>query len=148
MTFQAAFYKGTRPGFQGLYSRGVRLVDGGPYSHCELIFSDGLSASASFTDGGVRFKRIEYAPDRWDIVTLPAHLEYQARRWFEWHQGDRYDLQGNFKFLAWFLPEDLNAYFCSEAIAAALSIDEPYRLGPNGLAVLVRYLHGMTLQPA
>src|SRR3546814_7608950 len=40
----------------GIYSRVTRLVDGGPYSHCELVFSDGLSASASFIDGGVRFK--------------------------------------------------------------------------------------------
>ena len=51
---KAAFYKGTRPGLQGIYSRAVRAIDRGPYSHCELVFSDGLSASASYIDGGVR----------------------------------------------------------------------------------------------
>ena len=52
---RTAFYKGTRPGWQGIYSRAVRVIDRGPYSHCELVFSDGLSASASYIDGGVRF---------------------------------------------------------------------------------------------
>lgn len=139
MTFQAAFYKGTRPGLQGLYSRAVRLVDGGPYSHCELVFSDGLSASASYIDGGVRFKHIEYDARRWDFIALPPHIEYMARRWFEWHEGDRYDLTGNIRFLAWFVPEDPNGWFCSEAIAAAMGMPEPHRLGPNGLAAVARF---------
>ena len=51
MSFQLALYKHTRPGLQGVYSRLVRLVDRGPYSHCELVFSNGLSASSSFIDG-------------------------------------------------------------------------------------------------
>ncbi len=79
---QAAFYKATRPGLQGIYSRAVRWIDRGPYSHAELVFSDGLSASASWMDGGVRFKRIDYDPERWDFVTLPDSLEPQARAWF------------------------------------------------------------------
>lgn len=44
---KAAFYKATRPGLQGIYSRAVRWIDRGPYSHSEPVFSDGLSASAS-----------------------------------------------------------------------------------------------------
>ena len=55
---KAAFYKATRPGWQGIYSRAVRWIDRGPYSHAELVFSDGLSASASYIDGGVRLKRM------------------------------------------------------------------------------------------
>jgi hypothetical protein len=30
---RAAFYKGTRPGAQGIYSRALRIIDRGPYSH-------------------------------------------------------------------------------------------------------------------
>ena len=67
---QVAFYKGTRSGIAGIYSRGVRFITKGKYSHCELIFSDGMSASASFMDGGVRFKRIEYDPAHWDIIDV------------------------------------------------------------------------------
>lgn len=68
---QAAFYKATRPGWQGIYSRAVRVIDRGPYSHCELVFSDGMSGSASYIDGGVRLKRIDYDPAHWDFVELP-----------------------------------------------------------------------------
>ena len=76
---KAAFYKATRPGLQGLYSRAARAVDRGPYSHCELVFSDGLSGSASYIDGGVRLKRIDFDPEHWDFIELPAHLEPAAR---------------------------------------------------------------------
>ena len=54
MTFSAAFYQGTRPGLPGLYNRLVRWLDRGEFSHCELVFGDGMSASASFMDHGVR----------------------------------------------------------------------------------------------
>lgn len=43
----AAFYKSTRPGWTGLYNRIIRWWERGDYSHCELIFSDGLAASSS-----------------------------------------------------------------------------------------------------
>jgi len=87
MGFRAAFYRGTRPGVAGVYSRGVRLVDRGPYSHCELIFSDGMAASASWMDGGVRFKRIDFDPEHWDFIDIPQEKEALARQWFEKHKG-------------------------------------------------------------
>ena len=82
---RAAFYRGTRPGLQGIYSRLVRWIDRGAYSHCELIFSDGMSGSASYIDGGVRLKRIDYDTDHWDVIDLPAdsNAERYAREWFE-----------------------------------------------------------------
>ncbi len=135
---QAAFYKATRPGLQGIYSRAVRWIDRGPYSHSELVFSDGLSASASWMDGGVRFKRIDYDPERWDFVTLPDSLEPQARAWFAEHDGRSYDLIGNLSFLFPLIPHSKRKWFCSEAIAAALGWAEPWRFGPNGLSALLR----------
>ena len=134
---KAAFYKGTRPGWQGIYSRGVRFIDRGPYSHAELVFSDGLSASDSWMDGGVRFKRIDYDPEHWDFVQLPQHLEAQAREWFDEHEGDPYDLMGNVRFILPFLPDSEKGSFCSEAVAAALGFREPWRFGPNGLAAVL-----------
>lgn len=135
---QAVFYKATRPGAQGLYSRAVRLVDRGPYSHCELLFSDGLSASASYADGGVRFKPIAYSAEHWDFVELPDRLEAPARSWFTQHNGEPYDLLGNLRFIFWMVREAPTGYFCSEAVAAALGIKEPWRLGPNGLAAILK----------
>jgi hypothetical protein len=137
MTFRAAFYKGTRPGLAGLYNRLIRWWDNGKYSHCELIFSDGQAASASFLDGGVRFKQIDFDPARWDFVNLQANLEDEARQWFTKHEGSGYDLVGNLRFALDFLPDNKNKWFCSEALAAAIGIFEPWRLGPNGLAAVL-----------
>ena len=136
---KAAFYKGTRPGLQGLYSRAVRWIDRGAYSHCELVFSDGLSASASYIDKGVRFKEIDYDPAHWDVIDLPAdsRLEQYARSWFEFNDGAPYDLMGNVRFVLPWLSDSERGGFCSEAMAAALKLREPWRLGPNGLAAVL-----------
>lgn len=143
---RAAFYKGTRPGLQGIYSRLVRWVDRGPYSHCELVFSDGLSGSASWTDGGVRTKRIEYDPARWDFIELPDHLEADARLWFCKHDGQGYDLLGNLRFVCCMVRESQKDWFCNEALLAALGHLEPWRHGPNGTAALLRTMYPQ--QPA
>ena len=134
---KAAFYKATRPGLQGIYSRAVRWIDRGPYSHCELVFSDGLSGSASYIDGGVRFKRIDYDPTHWDFVELPDAAESFAREWFSANDGAPYDLMGNVRFVLPWLADSDKGWFCSEAMAAALKLKEPWRFGPNGLAALL-----------
>lgn len=134
---RAAFYKATRPGWQGIYSRAVRWVDRGPYSHCELVFSDGLSGSASYIDGGVRLKQIDYDPAHWDFIELPDGMEPYARDWFERNEGAPYDLLGNVRFVLPWLADSEHGWFCSEAEAAALRLREPWRLGPNGLAAVL-----------
>ena len=140
---KAAFYKGTRPGLQGLYSRAVRWIDRGAFSHCELIFSDGLSASASYIDGGVRFKAIDYSqhPEHWDFFDLPDELEDYARDWFERNAGAPYDLLGNVRFVLPWVRDSETGWFCSEALGAALRWREPWRYGPNGAAALVRTMY-------
>lgn len=142
MSFRIAFYKGTRPGVAGLYNRLGRLLDHGPYSHCELIFSDGMSGSASFMDGGVRIKYIGYSSvDCWDFVDLPAQYEADARKWFEQHHGAAYDLMGNVNALLGFVPHSSDKWFCSESIAEALGLNEGWRYKPNGLAAVLKELN-------
>lgn len=136
--FQAAFYKGTRPGLAGIYNRAVRWVDNGPHSHCELIFSDGIAASSSWADGGVRFKQIYFDPARWDFIDLPPEKEASARQWFIEHEGEPYDLRGNLRFLVGVVRESGKGKFCSEATMASLGFSEPWRYGPNGSAVILR----------
>lgn len=131
---RAAFYKGTRPGIQGLYSRAVRLWTKSLYSHCELIFSEGMAASSSYLDGGVRFKPIEFDPEHWDFVDLPPHLERAAWAWFFAHQGQGYDLIGNVHFIVGPVGDAKNLWFCSESIAAALGLPDPWRYDPGTLA--------------
>lgn len=132
-----AFYKATRPGLAGLYNRAVRSIDGGPYSHAELMFSDGVCASSSWMDGGVRFKVFEPSADKWDIVDLADHFdERQARGWFEQHAGARYDLAGNLKFIWHWWPASKSRWFCTSAIAAALALPpakKPWWYGPRKL---------------
>lgn len=138
----AAFYKSTRPGWAGWYNRLVRWWERGKYSHVELIFSDGLAASSSYMDGGVRFKRIDFHPEHWDFIELPAYLEPLARNWFEANAGKRYDLLGNVRFLADFMQDDRSKWFCSEALAESIGMPESWRYGPNGLAAVLGFVYG------
>jgi hypothetical protein len=143
---RAAFYKATPPGVRGLYNRGIQAWTDSPYSHVELIFSDGLAASSSFMDHGVRFKYIDFAPERWDFVPLPGFEERDARAWFEEHRGEGYDLLGNGHFVFAPITGNSERWFCSEACAAALGLPEPWRYDPATLfSVLSRFSN---LQPA
>ena len=133
-----AFYKGTRPGIHGIYNRGVRGVTHGPHSHCELIFNNGESASSSFADGGVRFKRISYSTlSNWDFVHIPDSLEANARKWFEDHEGEGYDLLGNVHFLIPLVRDSKNKSCCSEALSASLGIRDAWRFNPNDLYAIL-----------
>lgn len=117
----------------------TRWWDDGPYSHVELVFSDGTSASSSLSDGGVRFKQISY-DSGWDFYTVPDSFasEEFARTWFQTHNGCKYDILGNFGFVLRRGTQGKREWFCSEAIAASLGISDPWRLTPNGLAAVVK----------
>jgi hypothetical protein len=143
--FRAAFYKGTRPGVAGIYNWAVRKWTKSPYSHVELIFSDGMPGSASFADGGVRLKAIEFDAAHWDFIDLPDHMEPAARAWFEAHAGAKYDLLGNLQFILTPFGQDQRRWFCSEACAAALGLPEPWRYDPPTLASAFTLI---SIQPA
>lgn len=138
---RAAFYKGTHSGAAGLYNRLVRWWCSGPYSHVELVFSDGMAASASYMDGGVRFKQIDFDPAKWDFVDLPDHLESPARQWFKDHEGAPYDLLGNLGFLWRPIRGDKDAFFCDEAFLAAIGVHEPWRFDPCGAYAIALLLN-------
>jgi len=131
MTFRAAFYKGTRPGLAGVYNRLVRWWTRSSHSHMELVFSDGLSASASFEDGGVRFKQINYTSGNWDFRELPEWMEAPARRYFEERLGWPYDVLGQLHFVIRRIRAAVRRLFCSSACLGALKIEEAYRYSPG-----------------
>lgn len=135
MTFRIAFYKTVPPGWRGLYNRLIRWWDQSPYSHVELIFSDGAMASSSWMDGGVRIKTgVVPTPGHWDIFDLPPELEPAARAWFEQHKGQPYDLWTQLHFVWGPIRDDRSSWFCSEACAGALGFSEPWRFSPGALA--------------
>lgn len=132
-----ALYKSTRPGLPGLYNRLVRWWTDSEYSHCELVFSDGMCGSSSWLDGGVRLKRIDLDPDHWDVIDCPGN-EDAAYFWFLQHQGEPYDLRGMFRFVWGGLRDSRGKTFCSEAVAAALQIKDAWRFLPCHLEMLVQ----------
>ena len=124
-----ALYKSTRPGMAGLYNRAVRLWTRSAYSHAEIVFGDGMAASSSFLDGGVRFKRIAFDPDHWDFVKIVGD-EAVARQWFADHEGKAYDLIGNLGFVVGFIRDGSDKWSCAESIAEALGYLESWRYSP------------------
>jgi hypothetical protein len=147
---RAAFYKGTHAGLPGIYNRLVRWWTRSPYSHVELIFMEGprtgrgLAFSASYMDGGVRDKAIDFDPQKWDFVDLPHELREQAWDWFCAHEGQGYDLLGNLHFILSAVGDDKRRWFCSEAVAAALGMPNPERFDPGTLRAALTFLN----QPA
>ena len=133
-----AFYKGTKEGIAGVYNIGVRWIEDGLYSHCEVVFSNGLSASSSFMDGGVRFKEIEYDLDKWDIFELPYFDEEYAYNYFVQRIGKPYNLRGNIHFVFGFIRGNSDGVFCSEACAEALGLEKGWQFAPNALAHIIK----------
>lgn len=112
----------------------IKWWDDGIYSHAEVIFSDGLWASASFMDSmEVRGKFIVPGENKWDYLTMPAVYEQPARDFFLKTQGVKYDLFGQARFVIAPLRGMSDKYWCSEWVAEALGLREPWRYGPNGL---------------
>ena len=109
------------------------FVTASKYSHCELVFSDGMCGSSSARDGGVRLKHIDLESGHWDVFPIKYALdESYARAWFESNTSKKYDWFG----LLWFiLPikafNDPKRYFCSEAIGLSLSLRKPHKLHPQ-----------------
>jgi len=141
-----ALYKGTRPGLLGLYNRAGRFLDRGPYSHCEIVFSDGVSWSSSLIDGGVRSKQINYSiVGNWDFLPLGdtgEAIEERILDWFLSHEGDKYDVMGNIRFAFGMFRDSPHKWFCSEAVMAAIGYSQAYRYGPSGMVAILERLTG------
>ncbi len=133
-----AFYKGrTR-----LFNRAVSWWTHGPYSHTELILGNEMDgtlvcASSSCVDGGVRFKNMALDDNHWDVMEIRGD-SLAAYNWFMAHTGLPYDVLGLAGFVGRRGLDDKNKWFCSEACAAALGMEEPWRYDPNTLYVVAK----------
>jgi hypothetical protein len=135
----AAFYKGTASGISGIYDRGIRWWTRSAYSHVELVLPDGRAASSSYRDGGVRYKHIDFNPEKWDLVALPGQLVAGAIDWFDRHEGDAYDLMGDLHFVLSPIADSEGTWFCSEAVGAALGLPDPARFDPGTLYAVLSF---------
>ncbi len=134
---QIIFYKGRGTLFDML----IRWITKGPYSHVELVFSDGMMCSSSVRDGGVRFMKADLNPENWTTIQVNATLEEEAviRRFCEEQVGLDYDILGVLGFVTSFCAEDKQRWFCSELTLTALQEiglywwTTPCRVTPNAL---------------
>jgi hypothetical protein len=144
-----AFYRADRGTW---IDRLIGSYDRGPYSHVELVFSNGVCFSSSYRDGGTRFKQIDLDDGKWDVFDLPRVSDSDEDDLWLWcrdQAGVKYDLIG---VLAFKLPfrQDGRRWFCSEVCSTGLIREGamargvgpgrviPHRTTPNGLARVLR----------
>lgn len=139
-----AFYKPK----DRLFNRIVAWWTHGEYSHVEIAIHQNAGGmwwcgSSSNRDGGVRRKYLDLTPDKWDLLDYDGD-EAEVTAWFDAHSREKYDLLGLFGFFGRRGTQDQKKWFCSEAVAAALGLNEPWRYDPNSLFAAVRgFYHGM-----
>lgn len=143
---QIAFYTGRSRIFNKLVCWWLR----GHISHGELVLSTDASgvsecASSSFMDDGVRVKKMRLNPAHWVLLPVDGDEAF-ARRWLLEHEEDRYDLLGLFTLVWRRGPSDSGKCWCTEAIAAMLNYDDPWRFDPMTLYSVVRRFHRMSIQ--
>lgn len=135
--FRIAFYKAK---YGDVFDKIVSAATASPYSHCELIFSDGMCASSSPRDDGVRFANINFG-EHWDIFDLDPNLsENDARWWFAFHDGEAYDFAGAIGSAFGLPVYSKKKKFCSLACASALELNK-INLTPGGLYKKLKQLN-------
>lgn len=130
-----AFYKGR---YGNYLDKIICLGTLSKYSHCEIVFSDGICASSSYRDGGVRFKYINLNDGKWDVYDLDNSQESEAaiHLFFECHNGNRYDTFGALLSVFGLSSNVKDKQFCSEICAMALGVGKV--LTPGGLFKLLK----------
>ncbi len=130
-----ALYHFRRDGWLGVADRLIGFFLQSRYTHIELIFSDGMSASSSWQDGGVRVKNIPEDFDRWEYSTLPdVYDEDYARAWFHANQDCLYDYMGAAGVVAKLFRVATGKWFCCSSIQTALQVPGDVRIAPEDLA--------------
>lgn len=135
-----AFQHAGRTGVDGVLGRFGAWLDRGPYSHTEIVLSDGRCCTAE-TGQGVVIRPRPMAADQWSFIRLPDYLEPRVIDWYEAHRGQPYDWRGNFRFVSGLISHDKDRWFCTESNMAALGFDDPWRYGPNGAYALLHKLY-------
>ena len=95
----------------------------GKFSHCELLFSDGMCFSSSPRDGGVRFKHVNINPAHWVIIEVPMDPDKEAnmRKWCGSQVGMPYDWIGIAALSVSDPTKEKYKWYCSQICIAALN---------------------------
>ena len=100
----------------------IRWWTNSKYSHCEILFENGLMFSADGWDSkGVRYTS-QFNPENWEVVTITLD-DYKVKylkMWCDDRVGKGYDWTGVLRFVVPILPQLDEKWFCSELCGAAL----------------------------
>ena len=118
-----AFYKANKG---TLLDKFVGKIIKSHYSHVELVFSNGVCASASPRDKGVRFRKINvWNEDKWDLYEIIKKdvNEEDWKHWFLKHIDQKYDTLGAIGSALNIETYALNKKFCSLCLAILFKLD-------------------------
>ena len=120
--------------------RSISMVDGSPYSHCELVINElGNQCydciSSSHRDGGLRRKNIDMSGSHWILVAVECDMCH-VLRWFDKRQTFKYNYPGLIRTVIPGFYDPAHWLFCSEACAGMLELVDP---GSYGLKKLYRW---------
>ena len=138
-TLYLASYKGTRPGWHGLVNRVIRFFTKSIYSHSEICLGNPFEGrvdclSSVGTEGGVRIKRMQLDPAKWDVIALPGVSDGAFWNFVADNAGRKYDLVGCVRSVLPFVSrEHETKWFCSEVCASVIGHREPWRMHPGVL---------------
>ena len=142
-----AFHKG-----DAVLSRIIEYGTHGPYSHVELVFSDGLSFSArAELNPAVNIITPDFSDQLWDFIEIPAkYPEQPARAWAELQKGKGYDWAADFAFPMPWIKDDTHKLMCASSCTLALQQAGlfrdflPSQVSPVQLAVMAKVLNEVT----
>ena len=124
-----------------------KWLDG--YSHCELLFKDGMMFSASQWDNAVRFEHHRYNADKWEYTEVDLS-ELHCRAFAMQRNGEKYDYLGIVGFIVPFVKDDSKKSFCSEVCYDILqksgmpSKEDSSKVHPNLLHTIITKIYSLT----
>ena len=129
-TTYLAFYIAKHGGF---LDRAISMIDGSPFSHCELVIKDlGNQCydciSSSYHDGGLRRKKIDMSDNHWVLIPVMCDMAH-VLRWFNKRQHFKYNYLGIIRTVIPNFYEPAHFQFCSEACADMLELVDPGSYG-------------------
>jgi hypothetical protein len=119
---EIAFFKAIYGGLKGKIVS--KWTGQGEYSHCELVFSDGLCFSTDKQDGyggKTRWKTIDF-DTKWDIIPLSIKDEQEAtlRAWCNTQEGMDYDHLSTVGYTFFRRWSSVDKWYCSNLAGHAL----------------------------
>jgi len=116
-----------------LSARAIQWWTGSYYSHCEIVV-DGWCYSSSVMDKGVRRKRIDLNPEKWDLIEMPWASADDVQHYFAQTDHYRYGWPSLITSQLLNLNRPVKgAEFCSEWCANAVGLPSASSYSPGSL---------------